>query len=119
MPEGLRQHKSPLGAAAAGCRDLGPAHSLSCSESLTQGMQSSLLAEGPQCHVHPQVGFQLGAAPGQYCVDRPCSFSDQSVAASPEDLLSSPGVCQQLFLVPLRQHLSSPTLRRKQDGSLG
>lgn len=49
----------------------------------------------------------------------PCCFSDRSAAASPADLQSSPGVCQQLFLSPLRQHLSSPSPRRKQDGPLG
>lgn len=52
MPAAPRQHRSPLGA-TAGCRDVGPAHSLSCSESLTQGTQSSLLPEGPQC-LRPQ-----------------------------------------------------------------
>lgn len=44
-------------------RDVGPAHSPSRSEPLTQGRQSSLLPAGPQCHVRSQVGNQPGAAP--------------------------------------------------------
>lgn len=66
---------------------------------------------GPVCN---PLALPAGPAPCSHC----CCFSDRSAAASPEDPLSSPGVCQQLCLLPLQQHLSSPSPRMKQDGPL-
>lgn len=142
IPCRWKEHKSaqdPAQESLPGCGGAGPAYSLGCFESLQdRRVHCYWRASSVTIWAHPRPATSPPAqtlcpqilprtrwdhprmVPGRPVPrSHPCCFSDRSAAASPEDPLSSPGVCQQLFLLPLQQRLSSPSPRRKQDGPLG